>query len=44
VKRTFSGARKFLAGLSRQDTLKADGKKLGQFRDSMVGIAHDGGA
>jgi hypothetical protein len=41
VKRTFSGGRKILAGLSRQDTLETGCKQLGQFRYSMVGIDHD---
>jgi hypothetical protein len=35
VKRTFSDNRLLLTGLSRQDTLEAGGKDLGQFRYSM---------
>jgi hypothetical protein len=40
VKGTFSRGRRFLAGLSRQDTLEAGGEDLGQFRYSMFRVDH----
>jgi hypothetical protein len=36
VKRTFSGTRQILTGLSRHDTLEARGKDFCELRDSMV--------